>query len=133
MFRWNCSLQDLQRDEPVNWTNWKGGDGQEGDNCAFIFTDSVKYGRSVSRELDYSHLLQHLFKRWGDSRCTTKSPVRVCTICNFPVSKMKYSLRGLCQESRQDRNFSLETRKEPDKPYFKGISSTIIQWVGVGR
>ena len=40
-------VQDLLRNEKVNYTNWKGGDGNNGDNCAFMFTDEVKYARSV--------------------------------------------------------------------------------------
>ena len=53
---------------------------------------------------------------------------RVCTLCEFNTKKTKFSLRGLCQDSRHDRTYILE-KDGKDKPFFKGLSTSIIQWV----
>ena len=53
---------------------------------------------------------------------------RVCTLCEFNTKKTTFSLRGLCSESRHDRRFILESN-ELKKPFFKGLSTSIIVWV----
>ena len=53
---------------------------------------------------------------------------RVCTLCEFNTKKTMFSLRGLCSESRHDRRFILEAN-ELKKPFFKGLSTSIIVWV----
>ncbi len=53
---------------------------------------------------------------------------RVCTICEFDMEKVRFTLRGLCNDSRQDREFTLE-KDDINKPYFKGLSSSVIKWV----
>ena len=49
-------------------------------------------------------------------------------MCEFNTKKTMFSLRGLCSESRHDRRFILEAN-ELKKPFFKGLSTSIIVWV----
>ena len=53
---------------------------------------------------------------------------RVCTICEFGQQRQFYSLRGLCSESRHDRQFTWE-RTTTTKPFLKGLSFSTITWV----
>ena len=57
---------------------------------------------------------------------------RVCTVCEFYTKKTKFTLRGLCRDSRHDRKFTLETNGVA-KPFFKGLSTSIIKWVSFWR
>ena len=57
---------------------------------------------------------------------------RVCTVCEFYTKKTKFTLRGLCRDSRHDRKFTLETNGV-EKPFFKGLSTSIIKWVSFWR
>ena len=53
---------------------------------------------------------------------------RLCSVCQMN-SQVKYSLRGLCQESKHDRVFFFEKSDENGSmPYFKGISSSILTY-----
>ena len=54
---------------------------------------------------------------------------RVCALCEFDTKKSMFSLRGLCPDSRHDRTFVLESNGMK-KPFFKGLSTSIIEWVG---
>ena len=58
----------------------------------------------------------------------TISNRRVCTVCEFYTKKTIFSLRGLCDDSRHDRTFVLQ-RDGLNKPFFKGLSTSIIEWV----
>ena len=51
----------------------------------------------------------------------------LCTMCQFKQSFNKFTLRGLCLDSKHDTVFFLE-RTPGAMPYFKGISSSIIRW-----
>ena len=55
-----------------------------------------------------------------------------CTVCEFNSTNLQiFRLRGLCKESRHDRNYLLVNDDDKmDRPYFKGFSSSIIYWVG---
>ena len=48
-------------------------------------------------------------------------------MCQFRQSFNKFTLRGLCLDSKHDTVFFLE-RTPGAMPYFKGISSSIIRW-----
>ena len=41
---------------------------------------------------------------------------------------MTYKIKGLCEESKHDRKYTLEVG-EDRKPYFKGLFTSIITWV----
>ena len=43
------------------------------------------------------------------------------------MKKTKFNLRGLCQDSRHDRTFTLES-DGLSKPIFKGLSTSMIIW-----
>ena len=62
----------------------------------------------------------------------TISNRRVCTVCEFYTKKTIFSLRGLCDDSRHDRTFVLQ-RDGLNKPFFKGLSTSIIEWVRMIR
>ena len=55
-----------------------------------------------------------------------------CAVCDLYDDHPKFWLRGLCQESSLDRQYTLE--RGPDdgssRIYFKGKSSSFIAWVG---
>ena len=51
----------------------------------------------------------------------------LCTMCQFRQSYNRFTLRGLCLDSKHDTVFFLE-RTLGAMPYFKGISSSIIRW-----
>jgi hypothetical protein len=51
----------------------------------------------------------------------------LCTMCQFKQSFNRFTLRGLCLDSKHDTIFFLE-RTPGAMPYFKGISSSIIRW-----
>ena len=55
---------------------------------------------------------------------------RVCTVCEFNTKKTKFTLRGLCHDSRHDRIYVLE-KDGQNKPFFKGLSTSIIKWVSL--
>ena len=65
--------------------------------------------------------------KWGSAVCSDQSPRRVCTVCEFYTKKTKFNLRGLCQDSRHDRTFTLES-DGLSKPIFKGLSTSMIIW-----
>ena len=48
-------------------------------------------------------------------------------MCQFRQSYNRFTLRGLCLDSKHDTVFFLE-RTLGAMPYFKGISSSIIRW-----
>ena len=101
--------KDMNTAEPVPYSNWKPGSGSG--NCAYIITGE-----------------KNINGMWGDSFCSDQSPRRVCTICEFEGQQQFYSLRGLCTESRHDREFSI-VKDGDNKPFLKGLSSSIITWV----
>ena len=82
---------------------------------------------SVTYILSYQNLHTANTGRWGSAQCSDQSPRRVCTVCEFDTKKTKFSLRGLCQDSRHDRVYILEKDGQL-KPFFKGLSTTIIRW-----
>ena len=51
----------------------------------------------------------------------------LCTMCQFKQSFNKYTLRGLCLDSKHDTVYFLERTPEA-MPYFKGLSSSVIRW-----
>ncbi len=50
-----------------------------------------------------------------------------CTMCQFDHGVVEITLKGLCNESKHDRTFTLR-RNGTSKPYFKGSSSSVISW-----
>ena len=48
-------------------------------------------------------------------------------MCQFKQSFNKYTLRGLCLDSKHDTVYFLE-RTPGAMPYFKGLSSSVIRW-----
>ena len=51
-------------------------------------------------------------------------------MCEFNTKKTTFSLRGLCHDSRHDRIYVLE-KDGQNKPFFKGLSTSIIKWVSL--
>ena len=51
----------------------------------------------------------------------------LCTMCQFKQSFNRYTLRGLCLDSRHDTVYFLE-RTPGAMPFFKGLSSSVIRW-----
>ncbi len=41
---------------------------------------------------------------------------------------MVYNMRGLCNDSKHDREYTLEVGDDM-RPYFKGLSNSVITWV----
>ena len=127
--RWNDPLTMT----PPQYSNWKRGKYAEtDDNCAFLLSgDKDKDGK------------------WSSGTCTEQSPRLVfiiffqnkmniyfffliffrslCTMCQFRQSFNKFTLRGLCLDSKHDTVYFLE-RTPGAMPYFKGLSSSIIRW-----
>ena len=107
---------DTSDKSPLNYTNWKGSHGIDGDNCAYMITD---------KDLDPDN---HGY--WGDSFCSANSPRRFCTMCEFGHLRQHYTLLGLCNESRHDRVFYLQYDEySTNKPFFKGFATSNIIWV----
>ena len=48
-------------------------------------------------------------------------------MCQFKQSFNRYTLRGLCLDSKHDTVYFLE-RTPGAMPYFKGLSSSVIRW-----
>ena len=48
-------------------------------------------------------------------------------MCQFKQSFNRYTLRGLCLDSRHDTVYFLE-RTPGAMPFFKGLSSSVIRW-----
>ena len=99
-----------ENQEKITYRNFRDGHGKGSDNCVFMLTRS---GSSTGK--------------WGSAQCSDQSPRRVCTLCEFNTKKTKFSLRGLCSDSRHDRTFVLE-KNGTSKPYFKGLSTSIVKW-----
>jgi hypothetical protein len=59
----------------------------------------------------------------------------MCAACDLTGAHPKFWLRGLCEESMLDRQYTLQqpTDNFTDKIYFKGKSSSIIAWVGLDK
>ena len=104
------SLQDIKSGERISYQNFKEGNGGGASNCVYMLT------RSASST-----------GKWGSAVCSDQSPRRVCTVCEFYTKKTKFNLRGLCQDSRHDRTFTLES-DGLSKPIFKGLSTSMIIW-----
>ena len=51
-------------------------------------------------------------------------------MCEFEINGQQqfFSLSGLCSSGQHDRKYTLEA-DQLSKPYFKGISTSIIKWV----
>lgn len=102
---------DIRTKERLSYQNFKEGHGKGNTNCVYML---VKTGSSSDGQ-------------WGSAVCSDQSPRRVCTTCEFHSKKSKFTLRGLCDNSRHDRVFTLES-DGVKKPFFKGLSTSIIKW-----
>ena len=106
-------LKDVGTHQKIAYNNFREGQGRGSSTCVFILT------RTGSTQ-----------GKWGSAQCSDQSPRRVCTLCEFYTKKTKFTLRGLCNDSRHDRVFTLE-RLGTGKPFFKGLSTSIIKWVSI--
>lgn len=103
--------KDSKTDQAPPFDNWRQGKNSEtDDNCAFMLSgDSSIDGK------------------WSSTTCSAQSPRTLCTMCQFLSSYNRFSLRGLCSDSKHDSIFFLE-RNPGQMPYFKGLSSSVISW-----
>lgn len=104
-------MQDIDSGLNIGFRNFKEGQGEGSTNCVYLLT---RTGSSQGK--------------WGSAQCSDQSPRRVCTLCEFNTKKTKFTLRGLCNNSRHDRVFTLEV-DGTNKPIFKGLSTSIIKWI----